>query len=193
MTGPLKVPAGAPDQVNNGAVGFSPPALTTPSRIPGMGTIECEPAEFIVIETEIDTPELSAGLCACDGALDDSCRYCRPEIHGDPVTFDTQKNAFTFTPPKFYVSRSPRLMHPSTLVDMELVLAESIKNYSAMEDPGLAVCIVSHEGLALLIDSIHALGGPLCIDCTKNRARYTTHRCGLCDLKLQAWQRGEKI
>ena len=45
----------------------------------------------------------------------------------------------------------------------------------------------------LLIQEIELLGGPVCIDCECNKARYTTDRCALCDLKLPQDERGERL
>jgi hypothetical protein len=44
-----------------------------------------------------------------------------------------------------------------------------------------------------LLDEIEALGGPVCIDCEKNKARYTSSRCALCDMQLPEEQRGERL
>lgn len=41
-----------------------------------------------------------------------------------------------------------------------------------------------------LIELVRKLGGPVCIDCQENQARYTTDRCALCDMKLPEDQRG---
>lgn len=62
--------------------------------------------------------------------------------------------------------------------------------------PGLAVegdDAWLNEKFNLLTQEIKLLGGPVCIDCQSNKARYTTDRCSLCDLKLPEDERGERL
>lgn len=50
-----------------------------------------------------------------------------------------------------------------------------------------------NEKFKLLIQEVGLLGGPVCIDCQENKARYTTDRCALCDMKLPEDERGERL
>ena len=44
-----------------------------------------------------------------------------------------------------------------------------------------------------LLEAIQAQGGPVCVDCKVNQARYRNGRCSLCDMQLPPEERGERL
>lgn len=80
------------------------------------------------------------------------------------------------------------------LTPEELRMLEMITLVPAPEGEGFPeneVPLVSHL-VQKLCSEVRALGGPVCINCKKNQARYTTDRCALCDLELPPEERGER-
>lgn len=47
--------------------------------------------------------------------------------------------------------------------------------------------------ISQLIVEVMKLGGPVCVGCGRNSARYTTDLCGLCDMQLPPGQRGVRL
>ena len=51
----------------------------------------------------------------------------------------------------------------------------------------------TNRRLKLLIAEVKLLGGPVCIGCQKNKARYSTDLCAICDMNLPEGERGERL
>ena len=51
----------------------------------------------------------------------------------------------------------------------------------------------AHDVIETLLEAIQAQGGPVCVDCKVNQARYRNGRCSLCDMQLPPEERGERL
>lgn len=82
---------------------------------------------------------------------------------------------------------------PKRLTPEDLRAIKFLRFYTA---PGIAAENDDewiNEKIKLLVAEVELLGGPVCVNCEKNKARYTTDRCALCDLELPESERGERL